>query len=319
MAPTLRVFRNPSASAVALETPGEAGKLVFRVLDGGQGDADFLARRARRAVESLPDGPDRRHLGRVLRGMDGDADATDRVGSLVTWAGHLESRGLFDWAAEVLERAREIRHDDPELLLHCARIARKAGDRARARACYDRVSELDGGSGHLARLAAVGHALLADDSGRALSRAIRLGVRADDHEAAAVAQEARARLRAERGDRKGAVRDFACAAVRYADPVDAGRIGHDVADLLSAAGDVLGARRVLLAVERAGHPDQVSRARGRLLSISRVLGDQVGLRRWADATAPSLVSLVPRRRSGSGAASMSPTLDRLLRRLSSLA
>jgi len=311
MTPSFELFQNPGSDTVR---PDQVGELVLRVLKEERRNEDFLTRRAHHAVESLPSGPERRHLHRVLRDVDAGREPSDRLPALVAWAGHLESRGLLDWASEVLRRARRLRPRDPALVIHEARVARKAGDVERARACYDRVAELDDGSGCLARMAEVGYALLVEDSGEALGRAMRRMVRAGDPEAAAVAQEARARLRRSQGEVEGALRDYAGAAVRYGDPVDVGRIGHEAADLLNAVGDPLAARRVLLATERLAHPAQAARARSRLLTLSRALDDQLGIRRWAEASPPALVSLVPRKPAEPGR-SHEARVDRLIRRI----
>lgn len=299
--------------------PDAVGALVLRALEGATGaDGEFLARRAERAVETLPRGPERRHLAHLLRtGLASDPDPDERTGAMVAWAGHLESRGHLEWADEVYARAQRERPGDPELVLHRARVARKDGRDAAAGALYDQVVELDDGSGRLARMALVGHALLAPDPGPALGRAMRRCLDAGDREAAAAAQEARARVRRAAGDVDGALRDFAGAALRFGEPADLGRVGHEVADLLVAASDPTAARLVLLEVERRGHPRQAAQAAARLLTLSRALGDQLGLRRWADAATPELVSLTPRRR-GPRPPSRTPRVGRALARLAAL-
>jgi hypothetical protein len=296
------------------------GRLVLRALEPASDDAGFLARRAAHAVGGLPEGPERRYLGHVLRtALTLDAGADERTRSLVAWAGHLESRGLLDWSGTVLERARTLHPGHAELTLHAARVARKSGRRGDAGRLYDEVIALEGGGGRLARMADVGHALVADDAERALGRALRRCLEAGDREAAAVAQEARAECRRRRGDGAGAVRDYLVAAARYGHPADVGRIGHEIADLLLAAGDPLAVRQTLIATEELAHPQQAARARARLLSLCRSLGDEIGERRWSDAETPTLVSLTPRRPDAARAgSSRSTVLERWVRRLRSL-
>ena len=291
MPPTLHL-KTPATPDAGSARPDQVSELVLRLVGGER--SVFLARRASLAVHALPDGAERRHLGRLLALTHDGCDPCDRTEALLAWAGHLESRGLLEWADSVLEQARQLSPKDPVLFLHAARLARKQGRIARARRCYDRVAELDDGSGSLSRMAIVGYALLVNDKGRALGRVMRAMLRVGDPEAAAVAQEARAALRRARGDVDGALRDYGAAAARFEDPIDRGRIGHEVADLLSERGDPLAARRVLIATERISHPVQVERARSRLLAIARAVDDQIGIRRWSDAPSSTLVSLVTR-------------------------
>ena len=302
----------PDTRASASATVDAAGRLVLRVLDrGGDRARPFLARRAEHAVRRLPEGPERRHLGHVLRAaLTLDADVDDRTVALVAWAGHLESRGLLDWAGTVYARARTLHPDDPELTLHAARVARKRGDIGAARALYRRVERLDDPSGRLARMAGIGQALLHDEPRAALGRALRTAVRAGDPEAAAVAQEARAALRRDVGEVDGALRDYLGAAVRYGHRADLGRVGHEAADMLLAARDPLAARELLLATVESAHPAQAERARARLHGIARTVGDDLGQRRWAEGHAPSLVSLS----LGPGRQGGGPSRARLVRR-----
>ena len=279
--------------------------------------SNFLFRRAVRAVRAQPSEPSRRPLGLVLDAFasdeeDASATCTRRVAALVGLAGHLESRGLLDGAVEALDFADHLRPNDPELLLHRARVARKVGDVTRARVLYDRVARLDVRDGCLASMAAIGCALLAPDVERALGQAIRANVVRGRMEAAAVAQEARARARRSRGDVEGALRDYAVSALRFGHAADRGRIGHEMADLLMVVGDVMAARRVLLEVERAALPEQRAWARARLLQLAQVLGDELGCRRWSDAGPPALVSLAPRLCRPRSASDRERRLERLL-------
>lgn len=317
MPPTLAAIQGragaPAPDALHVDA---AVRMVLDAARGGAGSPDFVVRRARLEVGRLPAGAGRSLMARVLDvTTDPAGSGADRACALLEWAGHLEGRRRLPDAAAALELARDTRPDDAELALHAARVARKSGDLPRARELYDRVRAVDGGSGHLSRMAGVGHALLADDPAAALGGVLRAALAAGDREAAAVAQEERARARAAAGDVGGALRDFALAGVRFRDPVDRGRIGHEAADLLVAAGDPLAARRALLEAEAVCHPDQAAHAHTRLRAISRALGDELGRRRWADAAPGRLVSLCPPRRDAGSGPGWTPRLDRWIARL----
>lgn len=262
-------------------------------------------------MAGLPRGEDRRHLARIL----GAAGRDERADALVAWAGALEVSGRIAEAVRAVELALELRPDQPAYALHAARMARKADDPARARRFYDLVVELDDGDGRLARLASVGRALVSRDPEPELQMALRGARLAGDPETAAVAQEARAQLRRERGDFDGAVRDYLVAAARYQDPLDSARVGHELADLLTSAGDPTAARLVLMQVERYAPRPQALWAQARLLDLSRALGDAVGARRWADAPTPPLVALT-HSRARPGGSSRERRLSRWMRRLS---
>lgn len=111
----------------------------------------------------------------------------------------------------------------------------------------------------------------------ALGAIFRRAIRGGAGEAAAVAQEERARARRAVSDVSGALRDYITAAARYPDSIDRGRVGHEVADLLIGTGDLEGARRALRATESIGHPEQIAFARARLQGIARGQGDELGL------------------------------------------
>lgn len=301
MPPRLQLFPTTPPDAAGNAPDRHAAALVLRVAREMPDAGTFAARRARDAARRLPDGSERRLLLRILdTHLVHGGPPGDRACALLGWAGHLEMHGRLTEAATALEIATGQCPDDAGLALHAARIARKAGDQDRARDLYARVRELDDGRGHLGRMASVGCALVARDPVRELGRAIRRAVIAGDSEAAAVAQEARARLRRRNGDVDGAVRDFVVSGARFDDPVDIGRVGHALADLFTAAGDLPAARRALLETERRGHPEQVRRARGRLFSIARESGDDLGIRRWGEAGPPPLVSIAPRTPRPSG-------------------
>jgi len=289
-----------SASAVGRDPVVEVGRLVLAAVTAtvGEGEAEapgFLRRRAGREISGLPAGAERRLLGKVVRALEapqGDRDSV--VCALLEWAGHLEARGHLAEAEGVIVRARRICPSDPELLLHQGRIARKRGERQRAGRLYERVRRLDSAGGRLTRMAAVGRGMVgAGDGQTSLGEGLREARRAGDREAEAVAREERARLRRRRGELEAALRDYAVAAFRFRDPADRGRVGHEAADMLLAAGELGGARSVLRATEGAGHPREAERARVRLREVARSIGDELGIRRWAGRGAGDLVSLGP--------------------------
>lgn len=303
---------NPGAEAVR----GGATRLVLRVAGEGLDEASFVGRRAADAVARLPSDGERRQLRRILEHVRDPRGCSE---ALVLWAARLESAGRISEGVRAMDVALSLSPDDPSVVLHAARLARKADDRSRARRLYDRVAELDVGDGRLGRLAGVGRALVSQEPESALTRALRLARIAGDAEAAAVAQEARAGIRREKGDASGAIRDYVVAAARYEDPLDIGRIGHEVADLLVAAGDLPAARLVLLETAHRARPRQSLWARSRLLVLSRALGDQVGMRRWADVPTPPFTSLLPRRAGPVDAdESRRATLIRWIRRIVTL-
>jgi hypothetical protein len=220
-----------------------------------------------------------------------DRDLPKGLSALICWAGHLESRGRLAAAGQVVDVAVELSPLDPELALHAARIARKAGNHRRACELYEDVERLADGAGEFARLSRVGRAMIGPNAEEELGRLLREALRSGDTEAAAVAQEARALERTARGRRVAAIRDFLVAAVRFRDAADIGRIGHRVADLLVAARRVPSARRILEATARHSLPEQARWARARLYELARLTGDQVGCRRWRDDRQAGLVSL----------------------------
>ena len=293
----------------------EATGLVLRVVDEAVAADSFLARRARAAVARIGSAADRRHLERVL---DASVDADGLVDALLVLAGHLEGAGRIHEAVRVMDMVLPLVPNDPSAVLHAARLARKADDSIRARGLYDRVARLDTGDGRLGRLARVGRALVSDRPEAELTASLRMARRAGDAEATAVAQEARAGVRRERGDLAGAVRDYLISAIRYEDPLDLGRIGHETADLLIAAGKLEAARLVLLETLRRAERRQALWARSRLLVLSRTLGDELGARRWADAPTPPFTSLMPRAASVPGDEPGRETIARWIRRVADL-
>jgi tetratricopeptide (TPR) repeat protein len=212
----------------------------------------------------------------------------------VQYAGELEGGRRLPEADAVLGLARGLEPESAEIALHAGRIARKQGDRERALELYRAARDLDAAGGGIARLAAIGEAVVSARPERALSGALRAALRAGDREAAAVALEERARLRRGRGARRAAARDLCVAAVRFADPVDRARVAHQLADLCVAGDDPLAAREALLLALALGDATQKDHARGRLHTVSRDLGDQVGTRRWRSSRPPALTSLSAR-------------------------
>lgn len=289
----------PAAPAPATrETPASQGigPLVLQLARRRVAPDSFVARRTRAAVESLPDPVEARLAAGVADHFTGEArDLPEGLTALLSWAGHLEARGSLASATRILEVARELSPLDPELALHAARVARKARNFARARALYRDVERLDDGTGRLARLSRVGRAMIAPDADARLGRVLREAVEGGDGESAGVALEARALARRARGDAAGALRDLMAAAVRFEDPADSGRLGHQAADLLVGAGLHAEARRMLEVVAEKSLPEQARWARARLYDLARLQGDQVGSRRFRDDRQAGLVSLVPGR------------------------
>lgn len=283
--------------------PGERGRraalvaLVLRALERSAGDEDegaFLRRRAQLELEGLPRGSERGLLLRLVSTADIGPDMIAEL--LGDYAAGLEDARRLDEAAAVMGLACALAPERADLALLAGRIARLRGDREKALELYRAASELDGGSGSVARLAAIGEAVVAVDSERALSRAIRAAIRAGDPEAAAVGLEERARMRRAAGRRTAAARDFGLAAVRFEDAVDRARVAHQLADLFIAGDDPRAAREALLFALGSGDATQRDHARARLHTVSRDLGDQVGMRRWRSFKPQSLVSLSSRPR-----------------------
>ncbi len=287
---------------ISESSPGErgrraaAGALVLRAVEQaverGQG-FQFVAARAGVEVSGLERGPERAVLRRILLLLEGEGEVeTARLASpLVGYACELERTRRLPEADAALLLARSAAPDDAEVALHCARVARKLGDRERALELYSAARDLDGVGGSVARLADVGEAVVSDDAERALTRVVRAALRAGDAESAAVGLEERARARRAAGDRRGAARDLCLAAARFTDGVDRARVAHELADVTVASGDPLAAREALLVALEWGDAPQKEHARARLHTLARDLGDQVGARRWRSSRRPSLTSL----------------------------
>jgi hypothetical protein len=270
-----------------------AGALVLRVVElaVNQAPDEFTLRRASAEVAGLEKSAEKSILSRTLRVLEDGASAGPLSAALVAYACELEKTRRLPEADAAVTLALALDEGSGATALHAARLARKMGDRQRALVLYCAARDLDGGSGVIARLAAVGEAVVSDDAERRLGRVIRGALRAGDAESAAVGLEERATLRRAAGDRAGAARDLWLAAARFTDPVDRARAAHELAGAALALGDGGAAREALLVALAWGDAPQKDHARSRLHTLSRDLGDQVGTRRWRSFQRPSLVSL----------------------------
>lgn len=281
----------------------------------GAGEESFVLRRAAAEVEALPASGERALLKRLLllveeTGAEGEAPRL--AATLVGYGCELEATRRLPEADAVLALARTAAPRSAEVAMHAGRVARKQGDRERALSLYRAARELAGGSA-VARMAAIGEAVISEGVERRLSVLAREAVRAGDGEAAGVALEERARARREAGARGAAVRDLCVAAFRFGDPVDRARVAHQIADVCIAADDPRAAREALLVALVLGDGTQREHARGRLHTVSRDLSDEVGMRRWRSFSPPALVSLSARPRA-QAARSAAPMLARWRRR-----
>jgi hypothetical protein len=271
-----------------------AGALVLAAAEralAGTPD-EFGLRRARREVEGLEKSAEKSILLRILIVLEDAAAPDARLAKpLVGYACEMERTRRLPEANAAVSLALAVDGGSAATALHAARLARKLGERERALALYCAARDLDHGSGPVARLAQVGEAVVSPDPERGLSRAVRRALRAGDAEAAAVGLEERATVRRAAGDRRGALRDLCLAALRYTDPVDRARVSHELAGVSLAMGDPDAAREALLAALSWGDAPQRDHARGRLHTLARDTGDQVGMRRWRSFKRPSLVSL----------------------------
>jgi hypothetical protein len=286
-----------------------AGALVLAAVERASagGTDEFGVRRARREVEGLERSPEKSILTRVLVVLE---ESPGRLAApLVQYACELERTRRLAEADAAVSLALRLDTGSSSTALHAARLARKLGDRERALALYCAARDLDGGSGVIARLAAVGEAVVGADPERGLSRAIRAALRAGDAESAAVGLEERATVRRARGDRRGAARDLCLAAARFTDGVDRARVAHALAGIVLAMGDAPAAREAMLAALSWGDAPQKDHARTRLHTLARDDGDQVGMRRWRSFQRPSLVSMSAYR-PGADAATLAPRLTR---------
>lgn len=310
MTPISRMLQSAAGTlqAISETAPGErgrraaAGALVLRAVElalTAEEGSGFVLARARTEVDALPGSRDKSQLQRLLVQLD-DADSpVDEAllaESLVDYAFELETTSRLPEADAALALALSLAPQDATIPLHAGRVARKMVDGERALALYRSAQALDRENGRIARLARVGEAVVSADPERMLGRAIREAVLAGDMEAAAVGLEERARVRRAAGRRMAAARDLCVATARFADLVDRARVAHELADIFVAAGDGLAAREAVLLALALGDSSQRDHARSRLHTISRELGDQVGMRRWRAFERPSLVSLSARAR-----------------------
>lgn len=311
---------------ISEDTSGERARraavvaLVLRsveALAGSSADADFLGRRAAAELDQLEKGQERSILRRVLNLAIG-REVTGLGDVLSDYAGALEEARRLPEADAVITLARELDSRRADVALRAGRIARLLGDRERALDLYRTARGLDSGDGAMARLAAIGEAVIAEDPERAISTVIRAAILAADAEAAAVALEERGRIRRIAGNRSGAARDFAFAAARFEDAVDRARVAHLLADLFVASGDPEAAREALLFALKVGDRSQKDHAQARLHTVSRDLGDQIGMRRWRSFQRPALVSLSSRPGPPS-TSSAAPAVARWLKRVEALA
>lgn len=291
-------------------TAGERGRraavvaMVLRAVDAelaGDPGAMFLRRRCEVVLAGLTGGAEPALLRRILLGcgrLESEGGGAAVAEGLVTYGYELEVTGRVAEADAVLTLARQAAPEDAEVALHAGRVARQQGDRARALELYREARRLAGGRGVMSRLGAVGEAAVSDDPEAALTGVIRTARRWGEDEAAAVAFEERSHLRRARGAGSAAAGDLRRAAECYDDPIDRARVAHRLADLYVAGDDPLAAREALLLALDLGDEAQRSHARGRLHTVARDLGDEVGTRRWRSFGRPALVSLSgrPRRR-----------------------
>lgn len=289
-----------------------AGALVLACVERARsgGVDEFSHRRARAEAERLERSPERSILLRLLMMVEGETLAGARLArALVSYACELERTRRLAEADAAVSLALALDGGSPATALHAARLARKLGQRARALALYCAARDLDQGGGPIARLAEVGEAVVSDDPVRALGRAVRRALAAGDAEAAAVGLEERAAARRAAGDRRGAARDLLLAAARFTDAVDRARVAHELAGVTLSAGDADAAREALQLALAVGEPPQRDHARMRLHTLSRDVGDQVGMRRWRSFKRAPLVSLSACRPAADGR-SLAPRLLR---------
>jgi hypothetical protein len=289
-----------------------AGALVLHAVQcTGAGDPDaFALRRARGELAGLSSCAEKSILSRLLLAAEEGAEPACLGRTLAAYACELERTRRLPEADAAAMLAVALDGAGSETALHAARLARKVGDRQRAHVLYCASRDLDLGGGAIARLAAVGEALVSDAPERGLTRVIRAALRAGDREAAAVGLEERAGVRRLAGDRAGALRDLCMAAGRYADAVDRARVAHELAGTALGGGDADAAREALLAADAWGDAPQRDHARTRLHTLSRDLGDQLGMRRWRASRPPSLVSLSAYRPARARGRSLAPRLRR---------
>ncbi|MDQ3389546.1 MAG: hypothetical protein M3483_08590, partial [Gemmatimonadota bacterium] len=205
MSPLAQSFRTAAGALreISERAPGErgrrasAGALVLRAVEGamipGASGANFLGRRAEAEVTALPRSPERASLRRLLAllGRDTGPRSERLANGLVGYACELERTRRLAEADAALTLALSLAPLDAEIALHAGRVARKLGERERALDLYRAARALDGAAGAVARLAAVGEAVISPQPAVALGRVIRAALSSGDGEAAAVGLEER--------------------------------------------------------------------------------------------------------------------------------
>jgi hypothetical protein len=249
-------------------------------------------------VDRLPKGKERTILKKLLEicstGAKWSVEAAVSVACVLgDHADLLETAGRLEEAEAMLTLARSLAPERADLALRSARVARLSGDRGGALTRYREAAALAGGVGPIARLAGVGEGVVSKDPYRALTLAIRQALEESATEAAAVGLEERANYLRGQGERAAATHDLRCAAARFTDPVDLGRVAHALADLFAADHDPVATREALLFAVSRGDRRQREHAQARLQNVSRDVGDELGMRRWRPSHTPTLVSHGP--------------------------
>ncbi|HEX8394630.1 MAG TPA: hypothetical protein VF665_19950, partial [Longimicrobium sp.] len=152
-----------------------AAALVLRVVEQAlAGEADeFSLRRADTEVSGLQKSAEKTILLRVLRVLQDGAPVHRAAPALVGYACELERTRRLPEADAAVSLAFAMDHASGSTALHAARLARKLGERDRALALYCAARDLDGGNGQIARLAAVGEAVVSEGAEQKLGTAIR--------------------------------------------------------------------------------------------------------------------------------------------------
>jgi tetratricopeptide (TPR) repeat protein len=300
--PHLKLEDEPRPPVTLRERELETGGLVLRAATAG--DA-FLVRRAASAVTDLEPSTARRALRRAVEGLvDGEAGAL-RTG-LTAYGAALEQRGLHERATDVYRTAMRLWPGEAAMTLHAARAARRSGCRDEALLLYRQAGRECGGDTYMMLLVRIGEALVSEQPAEALTAVLRAARQAGNADAVAIAREERARL----VPACQAVRDLAVAAARYPDRTDRVRVLHRMAELMTAHGDLLGAREVLLAALDQAGPAHRGHSVQRLRTVARVLGDELELRRSRGrGVGDGPVMLAPSRRQAP-ARSAAPRLRR---------
>jgi tetratricopeptide (TPR) repeat protein len=285
--PLLHVYVT-DANGTVRDSELETGRLLVRAFEVGSG---FLVRRSQSAAAVLEASPARRALSRVAHCLDqGDRKAASA--GLLSYGAVLERHGEHEAALDVYRAVCRERPTDACAALHAARAARKSGRRAEAESLY-RQAGAGCGDAHLARLAALGEALVSDEPLIAVTAVMRAARLAGDCEALGVAREERARLQLAAGRKKEALCDLAAAALRFQGRRDRVRVLHRLAELLSARGDLAAAREALLLALELADERQRAHTVQRLRTVARSMGDQLELRRSRGRGAADIVTIGP--------------------------